>query len=52
MTEYEELSPRFKDALMNRQKTNNPFWSLLGMELVAVKNGWAQVRLPYFKGVW
>ena len=47
ITEYEELSPRFKDALMTWQKTNNPFWSLLGMELVAVKKGWAKIRLPF-----
>jgi acyl-CoA thioesterase len=46
MPEYEELSPGFKDALINWQKTKNPFWSLLGMELVAVKKGWAKIRLP------
>ena len=49
MTEYEELSPKFKDALINWQKTKNPFWSLLGMELVAVKKGWAKIRLPFTK---
>ena len=47
MTEYEELSPRFKEALMEWQKTENPFWSLLGMELIAVKKGWAKIRLPF-----
>ena len=46
MAEYEELAPRFKEALMKWQKTENPFWSLLGMELVAVKKGWAKIRLP------
>ena len=44
---YEELSPGFKNALMNWQKTKNPFWSLLGMELVDVKKGWAKIRLPF-----
>ena len=43
MAEYEELSPRLKDALMNWQKTQNPFWTLLGMELVAVKKRWAKI---------
>lgn len=47
MTEYEELAPRFEEALMAWQKTKNPFWSLLGMELVAVKKGWAKIRLPF-----
>jgi uncharacterized protein (TIGR00369 family) len=47
MAEYEELAPRFKEALMKWQKTKNPFWSLLGMELVAVKKGWAKIRLPF-----
>ena len=47
MKEYEELAPRFKEALMNWQKTKNPFWSLLGMELIAVKKGWAKIRLPF-----
>jgi len=37
MAEFEELAPRFKKALLDWQKTKNPFWSLLGMELVAVK---------------
>jgi acyl-CoA thioesterase len=47
MTQYEELSPGFKDALIDWQKSKNPFWSLLGMELVAVKKGWAKIRLPF-----
>lgn len=47
MTEYEELAPRFKEDLMKWQKTENPFWSLLGMELIAVKKGWAKIRLPF-----
>jgi acyl-CoA thioesterase len=47
MTVYEELSSGFKDALMDWQKTKNPFWSLLGMELVDVKKGWAKIRLPF-----
>ena len=49
MAEYEELSPRFKEALMNWQKTKNPFWSLLGMELTEIKKGWAKIRLPFTK---
>lgn len=47
MSEYDELTPRFKEALMEWQKTKNPFWSLLGMELVAIKKGWAKIRLPF-----
>jgi len=47
MAEFEELAPRFEKALLDWQKTKNPFWSLLGMELVAVKKGWAKIRLPF-----
>jgi uncharacterized protein (TIGR00369 family) len=47
MTKFEELEPRFKNALIDGMKTKSPFWSLLGMELVDVKKGWAKVRLPF-----
>lgn len=47
MSEYEDLSPNFKDALMNKMNTDTPFWSLLGMELLDVKKGWAKVKLPF-----
>jgi uncharacterized protein (TIGR00369 family) len=49
MTEYEPLSPGFKDALMKRMPDGAPFWGLLGMELVDVKKGWAKIRLPFAK---
>jgi uncharacterized protein (TIGR00369 family) len=45
--EYEELTPRFKASLLDWMKTKNPFWTLLGMELVDAKKGWARVKLPY-----
>ena len=47
MSEYEEVDPRFKKSLLNWMKTNNPFWSLLGMELMEIKKGWAKIRLPF-----
>ncbi len=47
VTEYEELAPQFKAAMLDWMKTRNPFWSLLGMELMEVKKGWAKVRLPF-----
>jgi uncharacterized protein (TIGR00369 family) len=47
MSEYEELNPRFKESLLNWMQTKNPFWSLLGMELVEIKRGWAKIRMPY-----
>ena len=47
MPEYEELNPRFKASLLKWMKTNNPFWSLLGMEIIEIKNGWAKIRLPF-----
>ena len=49
MSEYEEIDPRFKESLLNWMKTNNPFWSLLGMELTEIKKGWAKIRVPFTK---
>ncbi|MCD6569108.1 MAG: PaaI family thioesterase [Deltaproteobacteria bacterium] len=49
MPEYEVLEPNFKDVLLETMKTKAPFWTLLGMELVDVKKGWAKVRLPFDK---
>ena len=49
MSEYAELEPRFKESLLNWMKKNNPFWSLLGMEIVGIKKGWAKIRLPFTK---
>ena len=46
MAQYEKLAPRFKAALLDWMKTKNPFWALLGMELLEIKKGWAVVRLP------
>jgi acyl-CoA thioesterase len=47
MSSYEELNPHFKESLLNWMATKNPFWSLLGMELVEIKKGWAKIRLPF-----
>ncbi len=47
MIEHEELAPKFKEKIIETMKTKSPFWSLLGMELVDLKKGWAKVRLPF-----
>jgi uncharacterized protein (TIGR00369 family) len=47
MSEYEKVAPEFKKNLMNRMHTQNPFWSLLGMELLDVRKGWAQIKVPF-----
>lgn len=49
MTEYEDISPNYKKALVEKMKVNVPFWALLGMEVVDVKKGWAIVKLPFTK---
>ena len=49
MTDYEELPPRFKEALLTKTKANSPFWSLLDMDLIDVKKGYARTRIPYSK---
>ena len=47
MTEYDELAPRFKQALLTKAKANAPFWSLLDMDLIDVKKEWAKTKIPY-----
>ncbi len=47
MTEHEELDPKFKEKIIETMKTKSPFYSLLGMELVDLKKGWAKVKLPF-----
>ena len=47
MSEYEELNPHFKESLLNWMETKNPFWALLGMEIIEIKKGWAKIRLPF-----
>ncbi len=47
MVEYEELDPGFKKSVMEWMKSHNHFWSLLGMEIVEMKKGWAKIRLPF-----
>ena len=47
MSEYEELNPQFKEHLLNWMKTNNQFWTFLGMEILDVRKGWAKIRLPF-----
>lgn len=46
-TEFEELYPKFRTALIEKAHTVHPFWSLLGMTLVDVKKGWALVKMPF-----
>lgn len=47
MPDYEDISPNFRKALIDKMKTNVPFWALIGMEVVDVKKGWAKIRLPF-----
>ena len=46
---FEDLKTSFRNALLERAKSNQPLWELLGIELVDVKKGWALMRLPYSK---
>jgi len=49
MEKYEDISPNFRKALIDKMKIDIPFWALLGMEVVDVKKGWGKVRLPFTK---
>lgn len=46
---FEPLAPNFRRALLEKAENFQPFWRLLGMELVDIKKGWALVRLPFDK---
>lgn len=47
MTHYEDLPPKFKEALLTTMQTESPYWALLGLEIADIKKGWAKVRLPF-----
>lgn len=47
MTEYEELPPRLRDALLTKTKANSPFSQILDMDLIEVKKGYAKTKIPY-----
>ena len=47
MAQYEEIDAKFKKSIMEWMKNHNHFWSLLGMEIVEMKKGWAKIRLPF-----
>jgi acyl-CoA thioesterase len=47
MTDYEDLSPAFREALLAKMQQESEFWELLGLELIDVKKGWAKVKLPF-----
>jgi uncharacterized protein (TIGR00369 family) len=51
MFDFEDLAPGFKDALINKMSGTAPFWSLLGLELVDIKKGWAKIRMPFDKKI-
>lgn len=47
MDTYEDISPNFRKALIEKSQDSHPFWKLIGMELIDVKKGWAKIRLPF-----
>jgi uncharacterized protein (TIGR00369 family) len=49
MMDYEEYDPEYKKEMISTIQNLSPFWSLIGMELIDVKRGWARVRLPFAK---
>lgn len=47
MPKDEELTPGFKEALLTKTKERIPFWSLVGIELIDIRKGWAKTKIPY-----
>ena len=49
VSEYEELAQNFRRALMEKVKSSQPYWTILGIEMLDVKKGWAKLQLPFAK---
>ena len=49
VSEYEEVAQKFRRALMEKIKSSQPYWTLLGIEMLDVKKGWAKLQLPFAK---
>ena len=49
VSEYEELAQNFRRSLMEKIKSSQPYWTLLGIEMLDVKKGWAKLQLPFAK---
>lgn len=47
MKEYEDIPANYRTAMIEVCHSRSPYWQLLGMELLDMKNGWAKVRLPF-----
>ena len=47
MLNHEDLVPNFRRALLKTVKTKQPYWTLLGIEFLDVKKGWAKLRLRF-----
>ena len=49
VSEYEELAQNFRRALMEKIQYSQAYWTLLGIEMLDVKKGWAKLQLPFAK---
>jgi len=47
MPDYDQVPESFRSAIFETIRTKAPYWSLLGMELLDIRKGWARVRLPF-----
>lgn len=47
METYEEMDRQARKTIFTVMKERSPYWTLLGMELVDIRKGWAAVRLPF-----
>ncbi len=48
---YEDLDPNMLSHLKKKISDYSYFWSLIGMELVDIKKGWAKISLPFDKKI-
>ncbi len=49
MTTHDSLKPEIENLIRQTMKTSSPYWSLLGIELLEIKKGWAKLHLPFDK---
>jgi uncharacterized protein (TIGR00369 family) len=47
MSKNEKLSTHYSKAWLTKTKKMIPFWSLVGMELIDIRKGWAKTKIPY-----
>ncbi len=49
MTTFPDLAPEWEKAIRATMVNRSPYWDLLGITLLDIKQGWARLHLPFDK---